>query len=110
MSHRWDCPDRWEAERRGERDYEWGHSRSSNPYDDYFHPENACDEAAAAWRDGYRRAEYREEERREEEAAMERAARHRAELQAEEDYYYEAAQREAEERRWYEEQIAEEQR
>lgn len=82
MSHRWDCPDRWEAERRGARDQEWGRSRSSNPYEDYFHPERGCEEAAEAWRSGYRRAEIREEEQREEDAARQRAAMRRAEAEA----------------------------
>ena len=90
MSHRWNCPERLEAEREGERAQEWGRSRSSNPYDDHYRMshEQACPEAAEAWRDGYRHAEMREEERREEEASARRAAMRRAELQAEEDYFY----------------------
>ena len=80
MSHRWDCPDRWEAERQGERAQEWGRSRSSNPHESIWQGEG-CPEAAEAWRSGYRRAEMREEEQREEEAA-----RH------EEDYYYQQSE------------------
>lgn len=86
MSHRRDCPDRWEAERQGERAFEWGRSRSSNPHESMW-PGEGCDEAADAWRSGYRRAGIREEEQREEDAARHRAAMRRAELQAEEDYY-----------------------
>src|SRR5262245_59914570 len=101
MSHRWDCPTRWEAEREGERAQEWGRSRSSNPYEEhYWRPrDEGCPEAAEAWRDGYRRAEIREEEQREEDASRARAARHRAELEAEEcDYAMQARQ----EREYYE--------
>ena len=93
MSHRWDCPDRWEAERQGERAFDSGRSRSANPHESLWHDEG-CPEAADFWRSGYRRAELREEERREEErreeeAAQRRAERQRAELQAEEDNDYE---------------------
>jgi len=93
MSHRDTCPSRWDAEREGERAQEYGYGRWRNPYDDHFHPDRECDEAAEAWRSGYRRAEMREEEQREEDAARHRAEMRRAELQAEEDYY---AQRAAE--------------
>jgi hypothetical protein len=89
MSHRWDCPSRWEAEREGARAQEWGRSRSSNPYEDYYRRDEGCPESADAWRDGYRRAEIREDERREEEAAQHRAAVRRAEVEAEESYYME---------------------
>jgi hypothetical protein len=81
MSHRDDCPSRWEAERQGERAQEWGRSRSSNPHESLW-PDEGCPEAAEAWRSGYRRAEMREEEQREEEAARHRAEMHRAELEA----------------------------
>lgn len=91
MSHRDDCPSRWEAERRGERDQEWGRSRSSNPYEDYYHRDEGCPEAAGAWRDGYRRAERREEERQEEEAAHRRAVKRR--IEADEAAYYEEQER-----------------
>lgn len=102
MSHRWDCPDRYEAERRGERDFEWGRSLSNNPYKDVFHPDRGCEEAADSWRSGYRRAEMREEERREEEAARQRAAYRRAEADAEEAAYYERAEAEAQMQAEYE--------
>lgn len=84
MSHRSDCPDRWTAEREGERAQEYGRGRYSNPYSD---PIDGCEEGARAWSDGYRRAEYREEERREEEAAEQRRAERRHEEEAEYDYY-----------------------
>jgi len=87
MSHRSTCPDRWDAEREGERAQEFGYGRWRNPYDDHYGHEHECEEAAEAWLSGYRRAEIREEERREEEAAQRRAEMRRAELQAEEDYY-----------------------
>lgn len=85
MSHRWDCPTRWEAEREGERAQEWGRSRSSNPHESLWQDEG-CPEAAEAWRAGYRRAEIREEEQREEEAAQHRAEMRRAERAAEDLY------------------------
>lgn len=94
MSHRDTCPSRWEAERQGERDYEWGRSRSSNPHEDRYHSEEGCPVAAEAWRSGYRHAEIREEEHREEAAAQRRAEMQRAERQAEEDYAYEMSARE----------------
>ena len=84
MSHRNDCPSRWDAEREGERAQEYGRSRSANPYDGDIWGEGRCEEAADYWRSGYRRAEIREEEQREEEAMRQRAARHRAEMEAEE--------------------------
>ena len=85
MSHRDDCPSRWEAERQGERAQEWGRSRSSNPHESLW-PDEGCPEAAEAWRSGYRRAEMRDEEQREEEAARHRAEMRRAELEAEDIY------------------------
>jgi hypothetical protein len=88
MSHRSDCPSRWDAEREGARAHEWGRGRYANPYDDPFHSGRGCEEAARSWDDGYRRAERQEEERQEEEAAARRAAARRAEEQAEEDYYF----------------------
>lgn len=89
MSHRWNCPDSYEARREGERAFEYGRSRGSNPYEDtYWNRDSACPEAADEWRSGYRRAEMRAEEEREEEAARHRAEARRAEAQAEEDYYY----------------------
>ena|SRR3990167_6007344 len=85
MSHRDDCPSRWEAERQGERAQEWGRSRSSNPHESLW-PDEGCPEAADAWRSGYRRAEMREEEQREEDAARHRAAMRQRELEAEDLY------------------------
>ena len=82
MSHRDDCPTRWEAERRGERDQECGRSRASNPFDDPWHRGEGCHEAADSWRSGYRRAEMREEE-----AAHQRAIRRRMEADEEAAYY-----------------------
>lgn len=79
MGHRWDCPSRYEAEREGERAQEWGRSRSSNPHESIWGPDEGCPEAADAWRDGYRRAEMREEEQREEAAAEQRACRRQGE-------------------------------
>lgn len=88
MSHRLNCPTEWEARHEGERAFDYGRSRASNPYEDsYGNRERACPEAADDWRSGYRRAEMREEERHEEEAAHRRAEMRRAELQAEEEYY-----------------------
>ena len=88
MSHRENCPSRWEAEREGERAQEWGRSRSSNPHESLWRDEG-CPEAAEAWRSGYRRAEMREEEQREEEAARHRAEVRRAYELDEEAYYME---------------------
>jgi hypothetical protein len=91
MSHRWDCPDRWQAEREGERAHEYGRGRYANPYDERYLPswerEQSCPEAARAWEDGHRRAELREEEAAQERAAQARAKRDRAE--ADEQAYYE---------------------
>lgn len=99
MSHRDDCPSRWDAEREGRRAFEWGRSRSSNPHESIWHDEG-CPEAADAWRSGYRRAEMCAEEEREEEAARQRAAARRAYELEEESYYLVA--REAEERAYCE--------
>ena len=91
MSHRWNCPDRWTAEREGERAHEYGRGRYSNPYDERhlssWERDRACPDAARAWEDGHRRAERRAEEAAEEQAAEARAARRRAE--ADEEAYYE---------------------
>jgi hypothetical protein len=102
MSHRWDCPDKRDAEREGERAAEYGRSRSSNPYESVWRDEG-CPEAAEAWRDGYRHQEMREEERREEEAAQRRADVRRAYELEEEAAYYESM-READERAYDEAQ------
>lgn len=100
MSHRSDCPTRWEAEREGERAQEWGRSRSSNPHESIWGRDEGCPEAADAWRDGYRRAEIREEEQREEDAAHHRAFARRAAEMEEEAYYLQA--RDDEQRAYYE--------
>lgn len=88
MSHREDCPDRWTAEREGERAHDWGRGRYANPYDDPWHSGRGCEEAARYWDDGFRSAERREEWRLEEEAAARRSAARRAAEQEEEDYIY----------------------
>ena len=66
MSHRWDCPTDYEAEREGRRDGEAGYkSRYSNPYSEFgFQP---CEEAAENWERGFRAGEHVREEREEEE-------------------------------------------
>ena len=88
MSHRWNCPTDWEAKREGERAFEYGRSRYSNPYEDSpWNRDRACPEAAEEWERGHRYAEMRAEEEREEEAARQRAAMRRAEAEAEESYY-----------------------
>lgn len=93
MSHRWNCHDEYEARREGERAYEYGRSRSSNPYEDsYWNRDRACPDAENAWDRGYRAAEIRDEEEREEAAARQRAAMRRAEEEAEEYAYYERQQ------------------
>lgn len=83
MSHRDDCPDRYEAEREGRRAFANGRSRSSNPHESIWF-EEGCREAADAWRTGYRRAEMRAEDEREEETARQRAVVRRAYEQQEE--------------------------
>lgn len=85
MSHRDSCPDRWTAQREGERAQKNGYGRWRNPYDDPYSLTH-CEEAADEWSRGYRRAEIREEEQREEDAARHRAEMRRVEQQAEEDY------------------------
>lgn len=55
MSHRWDCPSRWEAERQGERDYERRGYRT-------YEPQYDCREANRAYEDGQILAEHRAEE------------------------------------------------
>lgn len=80
MSHRWDCPTRWEAERQGARDADRGAGRYSNPYDRYHG--NHCPEAERAWEDGHRAEERRAEERRDEE----RAERQREHMRRQQEY------------------------
>ncbi len=102
MSHRWDCPSRWDAEREGERAFERGAARWSNPYDDWAG--NGCREAERHWEDGYRaaerQAEYRAEEARAERAAAERREWARQEAAAEEEYYWRQQQEEEEAEYW----------
>lgn len=62
MSHRDDCPDRWEARREGERAFERGYGR--NPYEPDMWGERGCEEAADEWKRGHRSAELREGDRR----------------------------------------------
>ena len=66
MSHRDDCPSRYEARRRGERDYEdRGYRSYRTPYDSHF-GEEGCPEAKRAYEEGQRHAEYRAEQESEE--------------------------------------------
>ena len=119
MSHRWDCPDRYESERDARRhaelDFEFDGYRSPRSYSE-------CDESQRHYEDAYRsemrRQEDLEEERRAEEAAERRAADARAEdARAEEEAYwaqqqqeeYWRAQEEAEYARHLEDQMAAEQ-
>ena len=97
MSHRDDCPDRWEARREGERAFERGYG--SNPY----RGDEGCPEAEQAWRSGYYAAESAERERHEEEYWDRRRAEARAEEEACEARMMEEAQAQAE----YERQAAE---
>lgn len=63
MSHRDDCPSRYEAERRGELDYEnRGYRNYSTPYDGHGF-DHGCPEAQRAYLDGNRRAEFRAQEK-----------------------------------------------
>jgi hypothetical protein len=78
MSHRNTCPDPYDARREGERAHDYGRGIYSNPYDAPF-GDRGCDEAAEAWRRGYRDAEYRREEEDAEQRAAER--RHQADLE-----------------------------
>ena len=77
MTHRDDCPDRWEARREGERAFEYGHGSWSNPYKSDSFGDGGCREAEREWEDSYRSARY-DSERREEQLADERAAHRRA--------------------------------
>lgn len=96
MSHHWNCPDRWQAMREGERAQESGRGRYSNPYDERSLPswdrDRACPDAARAWDDGHRRAEYRAEEAAEQRAAAARARRDQIEMDDEAYYGYDAPQ------------------
>lgn len=93
MSHRSSCPTRWEAERQGERAFENGSGRYSNPYGRPF--EDRCREAERAWEDGRRSAEMRADEERATEAAAQR--RRRAAEEETVRYHEEQAQREYDE-------------
>jgi hypothetical protein len=86
VSHRWDCPTDYEAEREGRRAGESGYkSRYSNPYTETgFQP---CEEAERHWEDGFRAGERAREQQEEEERCAARAARRRAEEAAEEEYW-----------------------
>jgi hypothetical protein len=86
MSHRWDCPLDYEAEREGRRAGERGlSSRYSNPYSESgWQP---CEEAQENWDRGFRAGE-RVRELREEEEREERATERRRQDAAEEEYYY----------------------
>lgn len=110
MSHTDSCPSDWEARREGERAFDRGRSRSSNPYDDQYAYRGYgdppyCEDAARAFDRGYNAArQQREDEeyeaRRAEEAARQRAEdeyyeRIRYERQQEEQYYQELAEQEA---------------
>lgn len=82
MSHRWDCPTRWEAEREGQRAFERGEGSWRNPYNGDWHNGrlgDGCEDAERAWRDGHRGAERREEERQEEQRIEQRREMHRRE-------------------------------
>ena len=90
MSHSWNCPTDWEAEREAryaaERDRERGWGRSySDPYD--------CHHSNEAYRreydDAYRRSE---EQAAEERAAQRRAEARRYEEEMEMEYYRQAAE------------------
>jgi hypothetical protein len=86
MSHRFDCPSKYEARRTGERAFERGDGSWRNPYKSDW-PDEGCPEAAQEWRRGYRDAERRQEEREEEE----RIERHLQEVRAQEEARYNAA-------------------
>lgn len=106
MSHRRDCPTKWEAERRGERDQGYGTPSYSNPYSRQPFERDYCREAERSWEDGHRMAQHREEERQQEERRTQQAAdrrrqqeeywsheeRERLELQRQEDEYFEQMQ------------------
>lgn len=100
MSHRWDCPTRWNAERQGERAFERGDGSWSNPYARQPGQWDNCRDAERAWEDGRRSAERREEEhriearqqrQRAEQRQWEEQARWAERQQYEEDRQYEAA-------------------
>lgn len=77
MSHKRDCPTRWEAERQGERDQSYGRASYSNPYSRQPFENDHCREAERAWEDGHRSAQRRQEEQEAEERAQQRVAQQR---------------------------------
>lgn len=101
MSHRWDCPTRWEAEREGERAYERG--SWSNPYERKPFEDDHCREAERSWEDGRRYAERRHEEQQAEERASRQAAQRRQWAQEEEEASYWRQQEEEHNRQMEEE-------
>jgi hypothetical protein len=92
MSHRDDCPSRWQAKREGERAFDNGLGSWRNPYREDW-PDQGCPEAQRAWCDGFRDAERREEERQIE-AAQERAHEQRRREEAMYEEMYQQAQQE----------------
>lgn len=95
MSHRDDCPSRWEAERKGRDAAHRHYSSYDNPYRDQYGNEQACPEAESAWSYGLNRERDRMEDERREEQEREWAAQRAAEYQRQsEQDYYEAQQQE----------------
>lgn len=108
MSHSYNCPSDYEARRAGERAFENGRSRSSNPYDDEFahrsyFDEPYCPDAASAFDRGYRAAEREAEERAAEAAAERRRAEERHWHEMEEYEFMQQQQYEEDMRRHQEE-------
>jgi len=62
MSHRDNCPTRWQAEREGQDAFARGAGRYSNPYDRSHGGSDHCRDADRAWEDGHRQAERHAEE------------------------------------------------
>ena len=99
MSHTWDCPEPWQAEREGRRAGERGYpGRWNNPYKD------TCEEAAEQWERGHRSGEYDREQREEEERAERRARAQREEAA------YRAAYEEEQMQSYYQQDYYEEER
>jgi len=92
MSHRWDCPTDYEAEREGRRAAERGMGRYSNPYSESGW--TPCGEAEAHWQSGYRTGERARREEREEEERMEERAMQRRREAADEEAYWMSQQQE----------------
>lgn len=91
MSHRWDCPDRYESERDARRhaelDFEFDGYRSPRSYSD-------CEESQGYYEDAYRREMLHQEELEEERRAEEVAERRAADALAEEEAYWAQQQEE----------------